>query len=233
MHRIPLLFHHITVRVRFWLVFGAGVLIVLAGHDAGRAEVIAQATATPTPYHEGVPGGIATPHAMPPSLYPLPSPEDRASAEAMIAGGAAMIRVAEVMDEAATFMLDTNDPVLVDLGEHWALDAQALRQQAAWMVLSATAADMIHDPAKAHEINAWNLKGNGLAMSAEGQAMAEHGRAMTAQVTQLRQSGALSPELADQLLDAGEELAASGEALARDGQRMQEAADLMLKLIGQ
>jgi hypothetical protein len=209
-----------------------GAAILLVGMPAANTRVYADSAATPTPYHEGVPDGDATPHAMEPTLYPLPAPADRASADAMAAGGAAMIEMARVMDEAATLMLASNDSQLVALGQHWALDAQAFRQQAAWMVLAATAADMIHDPAKAHEINAWNLKGNGLAMAAEGQAMVEHGRAMTAQVEQLRAAGALSKEHAEQLLAAGQQMVATGESLLRDGQRMQEFADDMLALIG-
>ena len=219
--------------VRFWLTVGASVLIVLAAHGGVRTRVRAQAAATPTPYHEGVPSAAATPHAMAPQLYPLPSPEDRASADAMAAGATAMIDMARAMDDAATLLLDSNDPQLRELGQHWVLDAQALRQQAAWMVLSATAADMIHDPATAHEVNVWNLKGNGMAMTAEGQAMAEHGRSMTAQVEQLRQTDVLTPEIADQLVAAGAELVATGEELERDGQRMEETADQMLALIGQ
>jgi hypothetical protein len=151
----------------------------------------------------------------------------------MAAGSVAMIRMAQVMDEAATLLLATNDAQLVDLGRHWVLDAQALRQQAAWMALSATAADMIHDPATAHELNARNLKGNGMAMTAEGRVMAEHGRAMTAQVGQLREVGPLAPDLVDELVAAGAELVATGEALERDGQQMEEDADRMLALIGQ
>jgi len=219
--------------VGFWVALGFGALIVLAEHSGETIQVRAEAAATPTPYHQGVPAPVASPHVMEPPLYPLPGPEDRASADAMAAGGAAMIRMAQVMDAAATLMLDSSDPQLVDLGQHWVLDAQALRQQAAWMVLSATAADMIHDPATAHEINARNLKGNGMAMTAEGQSMADHGRSMTAQVEQLREVGVLSPDLADQLVAAGAELIATGEKLERDGQRMEETADLMLKLIGQ
>jgi hypothetical protein len=233
MLRIPLHVHDFTGDVQSWLVLGAAGLVLLAGQAAMAAQETAGATPTPTPYHEGVPGGVATPHAMAPPLYPLPSPEDRASAEAMAAGAAAMERMAQVMDEASAIMLDSGNPDLVDLGRHWTLDAQALRQQAAWMILSATAADMIHDPAKAHEINARNLKGNGLAMSAEGEAMAEHGQAMATQVAQLRGAGALTPAMADELLAAAEELTAAGEDLARDGQRMQDSADVMLKLIGQ
>jgi hypothetical protein len=217
---------------RLWMVVSIGIVVLLAATPAANTRVHAGAAATPTPYHEGVPGGEATPHAMEPTLYPLPAAEDRASADAMAAGGAAMIEMARAMDEAAALMLESGDPQLVALGQHWVLDAQALQRQAAWMVLSATAADMVHDPATAHEINARNLKGNGLAMAAEGRAMAEHGRAMTAQVDQLLAAGAISPDLAEQLVTAGEELVATGEALQRDGQRMQEFADDMLALIG-
>jgi hypothetical protein len=151
----------------------------------------------------------------------------------MASGATAMIQMAQIMDQAANLMLGANDPQLIELGQHWVLDAQALRQQAAWMVLSATAADMIHEPATAHELNARNLKGNGMAMRAEGRVMAEHGRAMAAQVEQLRQAGALPAELADQLVSAGAELVTTGEGLERDGQRMEEDADQMLALIGQ
>jgi hypothetical protein len=225
--------HRITADIRYWLALGCGVLVVLATHTDDTFHMRAEAAATPTPYHAGVPGLAASPAAIAPPLYPLPGPEDRASADAMAAGATAMIRMAQGMDAAAALLLDSNDPDLVALGQHWALDAQALRRQAAWMVLSATAADMFHDPATAHELNARNLKGNGMAMTAEGRAMAEHGRSMTAQVEQLRESGALSRDLADELVVAGEELIAAGEALERDGQRMEEAADLMLELIGQ
>jgi hypothetical protein len=223
----------VIASARLWIAVSVGSVILLAAIPAANTRVHAGAAATPTPYHEGVPSGDATPHVMQPSLYPLPGAEDRASADAMAAGGAAMVQMAQVMDEAAALMLGSDDPQLVALGQHWVLDAQALRQQAAWMVLSATAADMIHDPAKAHEINAWNLKGNGLSMAAEGEAMAEHGQEMTTQVQQLRETGALSPNLADQLLAAGQEMVATGESLQRDGRRMQEFADDMLTLIGQ
>lgn len=216
-----------------WIAVPAGTMILLAAMSTANAGVRAEAAATPTPYHQGVPDAEATPHAMEPSLFPLPGAADRASADAMAAGGAAMIDMAQVMDKAATLLLDSGEPELVELGQHWVLDAQALRRQAAWMVLSATAADMVHDPATAHEINAQNLKGNGLAMSAAGRAMAEHGQEMTLQVEHLRETGAVSPELADQLLAAAQEMTAAGDALQRDGQRMQDFADDLLALIGQ
>jgi hypothetical protein len=217
--------------IRFGLVVGAVVLLTFQIGE--RPHVRAEQGATPTPYHEGVPSAGATPHAMEPSLYPLPSPEDRASGDAMAAGATTMIQMAQTMDQAANLMLGSNDPQLIEQGQHWVLDAQALRQQATWMVLSATAADMIHDPATAHELNARNLKGNGMAMTAEGRVMAEHGRVMTAQVEQLGEVGSLPPDLVDELVAAGAELVATGEALERDGQQMEEDADRMLALIGQ
>ena len=72
--------------------------------------------------------------ALAPVLYPLPSAEDRASADAMAGGGGAMVEMARVMDDAVALMLGSDDAQLVALGEHWALDAQALRRQAAWTV---------------------------------------------------------------------------------------------------
>jgi len=211
------------------LLLAAALLVLIIAGDRMGAPTAVSVTPSPTPYHEGVPSPIASPGA---ELYPLPAPADRASADAMAAGGAAMVQAAAAMDDAATIMLASNDPQLVAMAHHWVLDAQALRQQAAWMVLSATAADMVHDPARAHEINAWNLKGNGMAMVEEGVAMREHGQTMIAQAQQLRQRGALPQGVADQLIAAGQDLVTMGEAAQRDGQRMEDDADQMLKLIG-
>jgi hypothetical protein len=116
--------HRISGDARLWIVVGVGAVTLLAGMPAANTRVHAGAAATPTPYHEGVPGGDATPHVMQPSLYPLPGAEDRASADAMAAGGAAMIQMAQVMDEAAALMLGSDDPQLVALGQHWVLDAR-------------------------------------------------------------------------------------------------------------
>ena len=220
------------LRLWAWVILSFGVLVGFAASGGETSDVRAESAATPTPYHAGVPDAEATPHMMEPSRYPLPSAEDRATADAMAAGSSAMMRMAQLTDEAATLLLDSDVSQLVDLGQHWVLDAQALRQQAAWMMLSATAADMIHDPSKAHEINAWNLKGNGMAMTAEGRAMIAHGQSMTAQLERLREAGTLSPDLTDQLMAAGIELISAGEALERDGQGMEESADLMLDLTG-
>lgn len=224
--------HHSNGAVPFRIAAGCAVLLLVLGSIVPGAPILA-GKATPTPYHEGVPSLQASPHAMEPPLYPLPSAEDRASADAMAAGSIAMIQMAVAMEESSALLLGADDPDLVALGRHWILDARALPQQAAWMVLSATAADMIHDPATAHELNARNLKGNGLAMAAEGQAMADHGRAMQSVVDELRQAGVLSPDQAEALLAAGAELRANGENLVRDGQRMKETADQLLRLIGQ
>ena len=78
--------------VRFSLALGVSALIALGGplgEDSGGA---AQTASTPTPYHEGVP--VASPHVMESPRYPLPGPQDPASADAMAAGATAMIHMA-------------------------------------------------------------------------------------------------------------------------------------------
>lgn len=190
------------------------------------------AAATSTPYHEGFPSPMSSP--MPVStLYPLPAAEDLETASTMSAGSVAMLQASQAMAQAARVMRGSGDPALVDLAAHWDQDARALREQAAWMVLAASADSMVHDPDKAHELNLQNLRGNGMSMAAEGQAMADHGREMLAQVKQLQQSGAIAPEIADDLTAAGQQLVSTGESLVRDGQRMQEYAERLLGSMGQ
>jgi hypothetical protein len=101
------------------------------------------------------------------------------------------------------------------------------------MVLAATADSMVHDPGKARELNLQNLRGNGLSMAAEGQAMAEHGREMLAEVEQLRRDGMLDEEMAGELSAGAQALVDAGEALAREGERMREYAENLLRSIGQ
>jgi hypothetical protein len=185
-----------------------------------------------TAYGEGVSSPVASPHVMPTPLYPLPSAADLTSANAMTAGGATMIQAAAAMEQAAQTMIAAADPAVVDLGEHWLQDAQTLRDHGAWMMLSETAGSMVHDPDKAHELDLYSLRGNGMSMAAEGQAMADHGREMLAEVAQLRQDGMIAADVADELTTAAQQLVTAGEALARDGERMQDYADKMLQSLG-
>lgn len=212
------------------LVAGVALVVILA---PGRQRESIGAQVTPTPYHEGQPSPMTSPGAMTPTVYPLPAPQDPATADRMTAAGAAMIQAADGMARAAAAMTATEDPALVKLGEHWAEDAVALRERGAWMVLAATADSMVHDPDKARELNLQNLRGNGLSMEAEGQAMAAHGAEMAAEVEQLRRDGALSDAESEALTAAAKDLSDAGEALAREGARMREYAENLLRSIGQ
>jgi hypothetical protein len=214
------------------LALGVAVGLLVVGATRG-AEPIVAAQATSTPYHEGFPSPAASPEAMLPTVYPLPAPQDLATADMMTAGGAAMIQAAEGMAGAAQTMLASDVQEVIDRGQHWAEDARALRERGAWMVLSSTAESMVHDPDKAHELNLQNLRGNGLSMAAEGRAMSEHGKEMAAEVEQLRQDGLLSDDLSGQLTADAQALVDTGDALARDGERMRDYAEKLLQSIGQ
>jgi hypothetical protein len=211
------------------LLAAVGLLLGLAVRED---RPLAIALAPLTAYGEGVSSPVASPHIMPTPLYPLPSAADLASANTMTAGAAAMIQAAAVMEQAAQAMIAAADPAIVDLGQHWLQDAQTLRDHGAWMMLSETAGAMVHDPDKARELDLYSLSGNGMSMAAEGQAMADHGREMLAQVAQLRQAGTIAPDLADELIAAAQQLVTAGDALARDGQRMQDYAGKMLQSLG-
>lgn len=210
-------------------IVSAGLLAVAAGQQSS----VVGASTTPTPYHEGFPSPEASPHAMPPPVYPLPAAEDVATANSMAAGGTAMIQAAAGMSGAAQTMIASGDPALNELANHWEQDARALREQGAWMVLAATADSMIHDPDKARELNLQNLRGNGMSMAAEGQAMVEHGNEMAAEVDKLRREGALNESMADELTADAKALITAGESLVQDGEWMQEYAEKLLQSIGQ
>lgn len=207
----------------------AGIL----GITSGPVAPAAGAQSTPTPYHEGQPSPVASPHAMMPTVFPLPAPQDPESADTMGAGGAAMIVAAASMADAAATLAATDVPSLVELAQHWEQDAAALRERGAWMALAATAESMVHDPSTARELNLQSLRGNGLSMAAEGEAMAAHGEEMLAEVERLRREGALSEAVADELSASARALIEAGDALARDGERMWEYAENLLRSIGQ
>ena len=213
----------------------AGLMVVMALliFAVRQSAPVDGASTTPTPYHEGFPSPMASPHAMLPTVYPLPVSEDSMTTTSMAAGGAAMIAAAVGMSQAAQQMIASDVPELRELGQHWAQDAVALQERGAWMALSASADSMVHDPARAHEVNLQNLLGNGLSMAAEGQAMVDHGNEMATEVERLRRDGVLSEAMAEELSAEAQALVAAGEALVRDGERMQDYAEKMLQSIGQ
>jgi hypothetical protein len=212
-------------------MIAVGLLLAAVTQDRPITRALAMATSSA----ERPASPVASPGAMPMTTpaYPLPAPADLATADIMTAGGAAMIQAAEGMAKAAQTMLASDDPAVVDLGKHWEQDAQTLRERGAWMILSETAGSMVHDPDKAHELDLYSLRGNGMSMAAEGQAMVDHGKEMATQVDQLRGDNTLSDEMADELAVEAQALITAGEGLVRDGERMQEYADKLLQSLGQ
>jgi len=150
----------------------------------------------------------------------------------MTAAGTAMIQAAQALDEAAQALLNEaerlDDPELAELPRRWQEDATTLRSRGSWMIVAVTADSMVHDPDRARQVNLRNLRGNGLVMQAEGQAMIRYGQAMIEQVDQARSRGAISPDLADNLSATAEALIAAGEQLERDGRKMQAYAERLL-----
>jgi hypothetical protein len=211
-----------------------GLALTVVTYTTGNlATTGAQTAPTPTWYHEGQPTPAGTPADDSLHHMPLPAPEDRDTANSMTNAGLAMIRAAQSMEAAADVMAASGDQTLVDLAGHWYQDARALREQGAWLIVTATSDSMVHDPDKARELDLVNLRANGITMEDVGQAMADHGRAMNAQVAQLRQAGSLPAAMADDLTARGQDLITAGEQMARDGKKMEEYAKSMLQSLGE
>ncbi len=210
-----------------------GIAVAVIAYATGGAGTSTARTApTPTWYHEGQPSPAATPADDSLHHLPLPAPEDRDTANSMTDAGIAMIRAAQSMEAVADVMAASGDQALVDLAGHWYQDARALREQGAWMIVTATSDSMVHDPNKAHELNLVNLQANGVVMENEGQAMVDHGRAMIGQVASLRQGGSLPSAMADNLTARGQDLITTGEQMARDGKKLREVAETLLHSLG-
>lgn len=211
---------------------GLAILIALVGlGGATGASQDVEATASPTPFHSGAPEPQASPAATP-RLMPLPPAQDEATANTMTNAGITMVRMAQRMDEVAVILIATGDPTLVELGEHWVLDARAIRDRGLWMITSATSDSMVHDSDNVHRLNISNLRGNGVAMELEGAAMIEHGQAMIDQVQQMKSDGSLDATVADDLVARGQEMITAGETMVSDGKQMQEDADALEQSLG-
>ncbi len=213
-------------------VFGLAFAALIYG-TTGFGKTAAQIESTPTPYHNGFPSPAASPSDGQGHAMPLPSTQDRATQDSMTNAGIAMIQAAQSMEAASAVMVASGNQTLVDLGGHWYQDARALRDQGAWMIVAASSDSMIHDPNKARELDLANLEVNGMVMEAEGQAMADHGRAMLVQVDQLRTDGNLPSTIADDLTARGNELITTGNQMASDGKRMQEYAQNLQRSLGE
>ena len=211
------------------LVFLIAFTVLRLGGD-GRGAT--KAILTSTPYHEGMPTPAASVEPAN-TTQPLPGSVDRNTTDSMTDAGLAMIQAAQSMEAAATLMAASGDPTLVSLAGHWLQDAQALRTRGAWMIVTATSDSMVHDPDAVHELNIANLQANGVAMELEGEAMAEHGRAMIAQVEQLRANGSLPENVASDLIARGQDLITTGDQMASDGKTMQKDAERLQQSLGQ
>jgi len=150
----------------------------------------------------------------------------------MTAAGTAMIQAAQALDEAAQALLREaerlDDSELEELARRWQQVATTLRSRGSWMIVAVTGDSMVHEPDWARQVNLRNLRGNGLVMQAESQAMIGYGQAMIEQVDQARSRGAIPSDLADKLGTTAEALVAAGEQLERDGRIMQAYAERLL-----
>jgi hypothetical protein len=212
--------------VAILLVAGLGAGLRLASRNDAASE--RQAGVPAVPYHLTV----GEPAAAGPANRPLPPPQDADSAARMAEAAAAMVSAAEGLEETAPALIATGDPALVALGELWLADARVLRARAAWLVSTATSDAMVHDPARAHELNLDNLRANGKAMAAEGRSLSELGRELAARVEELSRHGTIAGAVAGDLTARAAALLAAGERLERDGERMQDYAKDLLRSLG-
>ena len=220
-------------RINPLLVIMLGAVGLLAfgvvASNSGGSE--ASTPATTGLYHEQTGEELATPPSGGHS-QPVPGSEDPASAGSMAVAGNAMILAADSMEVVVPTLASAGDSGLAQIAQHWEEDVQALRQRGAWMTVSATGAGMVHDPATARRVDLYNLLGNGIVMTEEGQAMTAHARDMISQAEQLRDDGTLPADVAERLITEGQAVVDAGQALEQDGERMQRAAEDLLRSIG-
>ncbi len=150
----------------------------------------------------------------------------------------------------------TGDQDLIAHGEHWLRDGRELVQrgqwlamdpiapsslvtspaelsaQEAWGSLTQTAQAMLHDPSRAREIDLQALRWNGLAMRAEGQTMAEHGRVMSEEIDIMVARHSLDGQAATDLRQAARTMQEVGGNLAQNGQSMIDYADRLRQSMG-
>lgn len=200
------------------LVLVIGAIVSSGAGGAGHAESTVQA------YHDTWPTTVDTIRTDE-RLMPLPVPQDRDAAKEMTGAGMAMIQVSESMDATASLLVASGAPTLIELGEHWIQDARALSARGEWMIITATSDAMVHDPKIADALNLANFRANGVVMVAEGETMAQHGRAMVAQIHQLDTDGSLNVVTREALVAQADQLIAHGEAMGRDGEQMVLVAD--------
>lgn len=209
-----------------------GVVVEIVASTTGEhGKTAAQTELTATSYHEEIPSPALWSATDSNHSMPLPSAQDRATQVSMTNAGIAMIQASQSMEAAAAVMIASGDSALV--GSYWYQDALVLPDQGVWMIVTATSNSIIRDLNKARELDPANLEVNGMGMEAEGEAMANHSRAMLAQVDQLRTDGSLSSTISDDLTDRGNLLITTGNEIASDGKQMQEYTENLQRPMGE
>lgn len=196
----------------------------------------------------GLAAGAGQPAATPPRLASMAE-----SAQALARAGTAM----QVHGQA---MLDdgqrTGDQDVIRRGDHWRRDGQALLQGGQWLAMDPTALGsllasrselaqqgnwgpltraaqaMLHDPSQARAMDLEALRWNGLAMRAEGQTMAEHGRVMTEEIDLMVARYGLSGHGDADVRQAAQTMTEVGATLRQNGQRMVDYADQFQRSLG-
>jgi hypothetical protein len=169
-----------------------------------------------------------------------------ASAQSLKAAGLAMQQHGQAMLADGQQAADIE---LISDGEHWVSDGQMLVQRGEWLAvnpttpgpsatpdewveMSRTAQMMLRDPSRARELDLEALRWNGLAMRAEGQNMAEHGRLMTEQVEVMVARHGPDDQSAADLRQAAQTMHDVGGYLGQNGQAMMDYAGRLRQSMG-
>ena len=191
----------------------------------------------------------------------VPQPlQDRPHLVSMAESAGAVQQAGAVMQTHGQAMLEEgqrlDDSDLVAQGEHWRADGQALARRGEWLRLHplapsslvvspgelsgqggwgdliGTAEAMLHEPGRAREIDLEALRWNGLAMRAEGQTMAEHGRIMIENLGVMASRHPVADQTEADLSQAAEEMRTTGGHLAANGQAMIDYAERLRRSMG-
>ncbi|GIW07461.1 MAG: hypothetical protein KatS3mg060_2266 [Dehalococcoidia bacterium] len=91
---------------------------------------------------------------------------------------------------------------------------------------------MLHDPSRARGVDLEALRWNGLAMRAEGQNMADHGRVMVEEAEVMVTRHQLQGQAAADLLQAAQTMREVGGHLTGNGQAMIDYAERLRRSLG-
>lgn len=150
----------------------------------------------------------------------------------------------------------SGDQDLTAHGQHWLNDGLVLAQRGQWLAmnplapsslvsspaelsrqgnwgeLTRAAEAMLHDPSRARGVDLEALRWNGLAMRAEGQNMADHGRVMVEEAEVMVTRHQLQGQAAADLLQAAQTMREVGGHLTGNGQAMIDYAERLRRSLG-